>query len=297
MPLNTPELTPSLLPAPPPVLSPAIAWTRQFGYIIGDVAYSVVVDRLGNVYVAGGSSHALDWHSFLREEVFGVDGAFLRKYDSSGNEIWTITFGASFLIIPTSVAVDSSGGVYVAGVTGGTLLSQSSSGGWDAFLRKYDSSGRELWTLQFGSSQIDQARSVAVDSSGNVYVAGYTGGILPGQSSSGGTDAFIRKFTQQQQVAAPTTAAIGVPLLIYPVSGAVMDNGRTDRQDDIIWEFRWDEVDKASGYHLYVTGSNTHYPLSVDVNITGTSYRYVFSGGYIDDQNLSGWKWKVKAKV
>src|SRR6059036_2579978 len=41
------------------------------------------------------------------------------------------------------------------------------------FLRKYDSGGNELWTRQFGQSY-DAASSVAVDNSGNVYVAGQT---------------------------------------------------------------------------------------------------------------------------
>jgi hypothetical protein len=65
----------------------------------------------------------------------------------------------------------------------------------DAFLRRIDPSGREVWTRQFGSNERDQPKGVALDDVGNVYVAGQTFGTLPGQTSAGGLDAFIRKYT------------------------------------------------------------------------------------------------------
>ena len=55
----------------------------------------------------------------------------------------------------TSAAVDSSG-IYVAGFLGaiGTLPGQTGSGsGPDSFVRKYDTSGNELWTRQFGTGK------------------------------------------------------------------------------------------------------------------------------------------------
>ncbi len=71
-------------------------------------------------------------------------------------------------------------------------------GSWvvDVFVRKYDPTGRELWTRQFGSEEPekDAAYSVAVDAQGNVFVVGYTSGILPGQNIVGRSDAFVRKY-------------------------------------------------------------------------------------------------------
>ena len=51
--------------------------------------------------------------------------------------------------------MDSDGNVYVAGVTYGTLPGQTNSGNYDAFVRKYDADGNELWTRQFGSASFD----------------------------------------------------------------------------------------------------------------------------------------------
>ena len=98
---------------------------------------------------------------------------FIRKYDLSGNEMWTSQFGGGGA---TSIAVNSTG-VYVAGSGGSTIPGQAGS----QFLRKYDASGNAIWTRQFGGYLEDFARGVAVDATG-VYVAGSAQTKLPGQT-------------------------------------------------------------------------------------------------------------------
>ena len=56
----------------------------------------------------------------------------------------------------------------------------------DAFVVKYLDNGTKLWTKQFGTPSSDLADGVATDSSGNVYVVGYTYGGLDGNTNSGG---------------------------------------------------------------------------------------------------------------
>src|SRR5580693_2834023 len=73
----------------------------------------------------------------------------------------------------TSGAADSSG-FYVAGFLGeiGTLPGQTGSGGGpDSFVRKYDTSGNELWTRQFGTGLPVFAFGVAAGG-GGVYAVG-----------------------------------------------------------------------------------------------------------------------------
>jgi len=169
-------------------------WARQFGGSGADVAYGVAVDTVGGVYIAGTTA-------FLPGQVgLGGDDAFLRKYDASGNVVWTTEFGTSSEDFGYAVALDASGNIYVGGATHGSLPGQTASGcGINAFLRKYDPSANQLWTHEFGTcnsviGQGTELRSVSVDPAGFVYVAGRTDEALPGQTYLGRLDAFLRKY-------------------------------------------------------------------------------------------------------
>ncbi|MEQ1920897.1 MAG: SBBP repeat-containing protein [Pyrinomonadaceae bacterium] len=171
------------------VLAPAEAWTRQFGTTDRDRVFAVSFDTAGNAYVAGYTDGPLPGYTEL-----GSYDAFIRKYDPAGNIIWTRQFGTEFTDYAYGVSVDTAGNSYIAGYTSGTLPGQTSLGGGDAFIRKYDVSGTEVWTRQFGTALTDVAYGVDVDAAGNSYVTGYTPGALPGQTSSGSFDAFVRKY-------------------------------------------------------------------------------------------------------
>ncbi len=66
--------------------------------------------------------------------------------------------------------------------------------------------GAPLSVKQFGSAQIDYAKDLATDASGNVYVAGTTHGAidvattLASNTNKGGTDAFVAKFDPQGEL-------------------------------------------------------------------------------------------------
>jgi hypothetical protein len=165
-----------------------VVWTSQFSSFspaFGSAQAMVAAD--GSVYVAGYTDGVLPGQTGA-----GGRDAFVRKYDPAGNELWTRQFGSTARDEAVALAVDASG-VYVAGLTLGTLPGQTSGGFVDAFVRRYDAAGNELWTIQFGTSSADVASGVAVDASG-VYVVGNTDGTFPGQTSSGDSDAFVRKY-------------------------------------------------------------------------------------------------------
>lgn len=163
-------------------------WTRQIGVTGNDTAYGIAVDANGNVDIGGSTEGALSGNSS------GLRDAFVAQYNSSGAQVWVRQFGSSGSDEIRGVAVDASGNVLVAGQTDGTLPGSSSAGLGDAFVAKYSASGTQTWLSQFGSSLDDAANGIAVDSSGNAYVSGQTDGNLPGNSSAGGTDAFLTKF-------------------------------------------------------------------------------------------------------
>jgi len=163
-------------------------WTKQLGSSGLDSANGIAIDSSGNVYVTGVTFGGLDWNTSA-----GANDLFVVKYNSSGTKEWTEQLGSASSDYANGVATDSSGNVYVAGVTYGGL-DGNSKGNSDLFVVKYNSSGTKEWTKQYGTDRYDEARGVATDSSGNVYVVGGTKGNLNGISNSGRTDAFVIKF-------------------------------------------------------------------------------------------------------
>lgn len=170
-----------------------VLWTRQFGTAgLDDSFWGTVEARDGRVIVAGGVTGALPGQTWAG----GLD-AFLRAYDSDGNVIWTRQFGTSVQDAIRNVALDRDGNIYVAAQTAGALPGQTSAGDRDAVVQKYDSDGNHIWTVQFGSSGVDEAIGVTVRR-GYVYATGITRAVLPGQTSAGGTDSFVLKLSADE---------------------------------------------------------------------------------------------------
>jgi len=174
----------------------SIDWVEQFGSTDAedDIVFSIDTDS--NVYVAGVTTGVLPGQTNI-----GDSDAFLSKYDTSGTEIWTRQFGTVEADQVFAVFVDSSG-IYVTGITDGTFSGQTSAGGSDVFLRKYNASGTEQWTRQFGTESTDEVFGIDADASSNIYLVGFVDqdAPLPGQVSLGGEDAFVRKYDSDGNV-------------------------------------------------------------------------------------------------
>jgi hypothetical protein len=87
------------------------------------------------------------------------------------------------------------------------------------------------------------------------------------------------------------------PTLLSPASGAVLDNGRSDRQDDIVWDFDWTDIASAERYHLYVKGRTAANPVINKEDISGSSYHHIRRGSYIIERFRYKRSWKVRAYV
>jgi hypothetical protein len=132
-----------------------------------DWATSGDVDTDNNVYVVGMKQG--NW--------------WIKKFDSSGNEDttnWNKTYSSAAATYTLSVMTDTVNNVYVAGY--GTKLNSSEPTSTDWWIKKFDSNGNEdtnNWNLTYnggfgdGDFGDDEAKSVAVDTNGNIYVAGY----------------------------------------------------------------------------------------------------------------------------
>jgi hypothetical protein len=148
----------------------------------------VAVDRAGNAYVGGRTFGTLPG----QRSVGGWDG-YLRKYDPSGTEVWTRQFGSGGGEVVSGVTVDDTGAVTVAGATRAALPGQTNAGEHDAFVRRFDADGNELWTSQFGSHEDDYAVGVTSGPGGDVVVTGTTTGFETG-TGAGSHDVFVRRY-------------------------------------------------------------------------------------------------------
>lgn len=123
---------------------------------------------------------------------------------------WARTWGGTETDRGFGTAVDGSGNIYVSGAFRGVadfnpgteIDEHTSNGGEDVFLTKFNSYGDFQWARTWGGIYYDQGRAVAVDDSGNVYVAGPFEGAVdfdPGDgtdnhSSVDASDVFLSKF-------------------------------------------------------------------------------------------------------
>jgi len=144
-----------------------LLWTQHFADPSEDAVGGVAVDALGNVYVAGHTDGALGGANA------GEYDAFIRKYDSDGQVLWTKQFGTSVGDLIWTIRLDTLGNAYVAGPTSGALAGPlPPPPSYNAFVRKYDPNGAVQWTQQCSALYTSTLYALAIAASGNVYGAG-----------------------------------------------------------------------------------------------------------------------------
>jgi|GEM_PF-734823 len=113
------------------------------------------------------------------------------------NYVWHTFYGSSDSDKGYGIAVDASGNVYIAGysrVTWGSPLNPHS-GYYDIVVVKLNSAGGYVWHTFYGSSDWDEGYGIAVDTSSNVYITGYSRGWgTPLHPNSGGADIIVIKL-------------------------------------------------------------------------------------------------------
>ena len=162
-------------------------WVRTWGGAGIDASAGLAVDSSGNVYVSGKFQQTVDFMpgtSGFSRTSNGANDIFLVKYNTNGILQWLRTWGGDLGDDGYLCAVDSSGNVYVVGdfssnfvnfnTTGGSDIHarKGPAGSFDAYISKHDTNGNFQWARSWGGGWYTDGPSVAVDGSGNVYVAG-----------------------------------------------------------------------------------------------------------------------------
>jgi len=142
-------------------------WTNRYhGPGNHDSAYAVIVDNSGDVLVTGESRNGTN----------NPDYATI-KYSGAGLPLWTNRYNgpANKHDYALAMAVDSSGNSFVTGSSGGFSVNDT-----EYATVAYSAAGIPLWTNRYSGPGNGDAKAIAVDNGGKVFVTGESFGAGTG---------------------------------------------------------------------------------------------------------------------
>lgn len=169
----------------PLVIDPTLAYSTYFGGKDFDDGYGIAVDASGDAYVTG-FIYSSDFPGAWGHEhpTRGNGDAFVAKLSRDGSQlVYSTILGGSGQDLGRGIAVDSKGGAYVTGYTHSQDFPTThwavqekflSGAGQNAFVAHLDAYGALSYSTYLGGSGSDVGQAIAVDSSDNAYVTGYT---------------------------------------------------------------------------------------------------------------------------
>jgi len=268
-------------------------WARTWGSTSSDLGNACATDQLGNMYVLGTYQGTVDFDPGPGIDNHTSNGGrdiFLSKLNASGYLQWSKTWGGTDDEWGWALVLDGAGSIYVTGRfqntvdfdPGSSFYQLDSMGYSDAFLSKFDASGSFMWANVWGGSSYDEGCSVALDLTGNIYVAGFFRSTVDfdptpsveERSSSGYEDVFVSKF---------------------------------DSTGDFLWVAAWGGSGNDYGYGVAVDASSNVYVTgdfegSVDFDPGPAVYQRTSHGGgtdaflsKLDSSGALSWAWNWDA--
>jgi len=266
------------------------------GYIGGsglDSGYGIAVSDAGNTFVTGETaSSEATFCEFGGPDVTynGGGDAFVAKLKVSGLGFdYCGYIGGAGLDGGQGIAVDGAGNVYIAGgtlsseatfpVSGGPDLTFNGGKGGDAFVAKVKSTGASLdYCGYIGGDATDYGMGIALDGSGNAYVAGYAYStettfperLGPDLTNNGSADAFVAKVSE---VASLPAIGLSHPTLNF---GALAGGAVTKNQFVLVSNtgggiLSWTAADNQAWLNVTPASGSGNGQLQVSVNPAGLS--------------------------
>jgi Secretion system C-terminal sorting domain/Beta-propeller repeat len=237
-----------------------------------DYAHSLVLDNSANVYVTGSSKGVGTYYDYATI-----------KYSSTGVQQWVARYSGPAGALtddPKDLAVDALGNVYVTG------KSQSTGGAYDYATVKYNNMGSLQWVSRYNgpANEDDNAGSVAVDGSGNVYVTGESKGVAGAVTNfdcttikynAAGVEQWINRYN------GPDNGNDGGVSLAIGPSGSIYIAGHTTRTATgaNCLAIKYD----ASGVTKWLTewnGSSSRDDRAIAIALPGSGYVYLLGSTY-----------------
>lgn len=239
--------------------------------------YALAVNHKSQVIITGAFQGSADFDpgaGITTKTAAGGEDYFMLKLDATGNYVSSLSGGGPGTERGVAAASDAAGNIYVA-------LQLHGSSDIDMSIIKFDTSGISAWTAQVvGPGQSYPGNSLAIDKSGNVYIAGYYTGMKDFDPGSGtdwhtatGSDAFILKLT-----------GTGVFDWVKTISGSGSERGNSIT------------VDPAGS--TYTCGNFTGTATDFDPGTGSTTLTSTVQNGYVLKLNPAGnftWVKKIES--
>ena len=252
----------------------SLSYSTYLGGSMAEEGRGIAVDGSGNAYVAGATlsddfPFTAGAYQTARkgggvcddptkpDQTIPCSDAFVAKYDSAGVKQYGTYLGGTYQEAANAIAVNSAGEAYVTGVTysgdfpeiSASGVQRINKGRGDAFIAKLNAAGSTVaYATYLGGDGWDQGQAIALDSSGDVYVAGATNSSaaslplknpLQAVYGGGGYDGFVAKLVtistgydiQYFTYLGGTKQDIAFGLAVNNTSGAAVVAGETMSTD------------------------------------------------------------------
>jgi len=171
----------------------ALVYSTYIGDPNNDEGFDIAVDSQANAYLTGPVNPGYPTTAGSFKSTANITSAAVTKLNAAGNSLIYSTFlggsasnasatffGSSGSSLSNGIEVDSNGNAYVVGPTFGGFPTNNAfgptyGGVLDGFLAKVNPTGSALvYSTYLGGNESDDAKAIALDNSGNVWVTGNT---------------------------------------------------------------------------------------------------------------------------
>lgn len=170
-------------------------WSRSFGSASDEFVTAFAVAPNGDFVVAGTFTGVLNAGGTNMTSYFGGTDCYLAKYNNDGNHVWSRNFPNISSDRISGLAIDADGNIVITGTTDAFINFGGSDINASMFLAKLNPGGGHLWSKPVASAT---PKSLTVDASRNIYLAGIFGGTITvgggTLTSAGSTDIFLARY-------------------------------------------------------------------------------------------------------
>lgn len=191
-------------------------WIKSMGGTSEDYGNSIILDAFDNVYTTGLFNNTADFNpgaSVYNLVSNNIYSTFISKLDANGNFVWAKSVtGTGSQNIGTSLAIDTTGNLFIAGYFNGTFdfdsgagtynITSAPSGGNNAFILKLNINGDFVWAKNLTGYSSTGFNSISINKKGYLFLTSSFNGSVdfdPSASvysltSSGTWDSYVTKL-------------------------------------------------------------------------------------------------------